>query len=586
MDIAGIREVLHRQPFQPFSIRLADGRSLAVKHRDFVALGTRRRLSSRCWWFRSIYRQILKAATVLIRVAVNAGSKRRINLASLAAFRYNSVRVARVLRSCALDAVPPSQSHPVRDSSMRPPLDRRSFLKTASLGAGALSAGVLGAPGILHAANRKEKINCVIVGCGGRGTAHLSAIKNENLVAIVDVDDNHFAKYLNLRAKHGDEQSNVQKFTDYRQMFDKIHKQIDAVFVATPNHHHAPVSMIAMQLGKGVYCEKPLCHDVSEARRVREMAAKYKVATQMGNQGHCAEGYRRLCEYVWAGTIGQIRETHSWCDRSNGGVGPRPPTLPVPTGMHWDNWIGPAPYRDFHSDLHPHEWHGWYDFGNGSLGNMACHVLDGVFWSLKLEHPTSFEMESVAGGTDERYPTGTRIRWDFPARGDLAPVKVYWYDGYVASSGDDATLRKRTHYLPPLLLELKQKYPKQEFDSNGTLYVGEKGILYTATYGADMTLLPHEMMQEVPAPPRTLPRPKGSFADFIRAVKAGKTDTATSFDYGSRLTEFILLGNLAQRAGVGKKVEWDGPNMRSTNLSDLNRFTNREYRKGWDRWEV
>ena len=154
-------------------------------------------------------------------------------------------------------------------------------------------------------------------------------------------------------------------------MFDKLHKQIDAVFVATPNHHHALPSMIAMQLGKGVYCEKPLCHDMAEARKLREMSHKYKVATQMGNQGHCDEGYRRLCEYVWAGVIGKITETHCWCDRSNGGVGPRPPTQPVPAGMHWDEWIGPAPYRDFHADLHPHEWHGWYDFGNGSLGNMA-----------------------------------------------------------------------------------------------------------------------------------------------------------------------------------------------------------------------
>ncbi len=459
-------------------------------------------------------------------------------------------------------------------------LDRRSFLKSTALGAGALSAGVIAAPGILHAESRKEKLNCVIVGCGGRGKNHLSAIKNENLVAIVDVDDSHFSGYLKSRAQHDPKAHAIQTFTDYRTMFDKLHGQIDAVFVATPNHHHASVSMIAMQLGKGVYCEKPLCHDVAEARRVRAMAARYSnVATQMGNQGHCNEGYRRLCEYVWAGTIGAIRETHSWCDRSNGGVGPRPPNLPVPKGMHWDNWIGPAPYRDFHSDLHPHEWHGWFDFGNGSLGNMACHVLDGVFWSLKLEHPTSIEMESVAGGSDERYPTGTRLRWDFPARGDLPPVKVYWYDGYMAASGDE---KRGPHYLPPLLAELQKKNPKQKFDSNGTLYVGDRGILYTSTYGDEMTLIPHRLMKETPAPPISLPRPEHSFADFIRAVKQGKTDTATSFDYGSRLTEFILLGNLAQHADVGNKVEWDGPKMEVTNLPELNRWTSRSYRKGWE----
>ena len=149
------------------------------------------------------------------------------------------------------------------------------------------------------------------------------------------------------------------------------------------------------------------------------MAATSKVATQMGNQGHCEEGYRRLCEYIWAGAIGKITETHSWTNRANGGEGPRPPTLPIPAGLHWDEWIGPAPYRNYHSDLHPHEWHGWYDFGNGSIGNMGCHVLDGVYWALKIEHPSSIEVEQMRGGSDERYPTGSRVRWDVPARGNL-----------------------------------------------------------------------------------------------------------------------------------------------------------------------
>ena len=217
----------------------------------------------------------------------------------------------------------------------------------------------------------------------GVAKSHLDAVRHENLVAIVDVDEKRFPVYLKKRAEDDNNADKIQTFTDYRVMFDKIHKQFDAVFIATPNHQHAPPTMIAMQNGKGVYCEKPLCHDVGEARRVRAMAEKYKVATQMGNQGHCENGYRSLCEYIWAGTVGQIRETHSWTDRSNGGVGPRPPSKPAPKGMHWDEWIGPAPYRDFHADLHPHEWHGWYDFGNGSLGNMACHVLDGVFWALE-----------------------------------------------------------------------------------------------------------------------------------------------------------------------------------------------------------
>ncbi len=460
-------------------------------------------------------------------------------------------------------------------------LDRRSFIKTASLGAGAVSAGALSAPNILHAANRPEKLNVALIGCGGRGRAHLDAVQHENLVAIVDVDESHFAGYLKERGKHDKNAEKIQTFTDYRVLFDKIHDQIDAVFIATPNHHHAPPTMIAMQLGKGVYCEKPLCHDVAEARRVRAMAAQYKVATQMGNQGHCEEGYRRLCEYIWAGVIGPIHETHSWCDRSNGGVGPRPPSQQPPKGMHWDQWIGPAPYRDFHGDLHPHEWHGWFDFGNGSLGNLACHVMDGVVWALKIEHPTHIELESVSGGSSERYPSGCRIRWDVPARHDLPPLKVYWYDGFTAASAGSSSKGHGPHYLPPLLTKLQAENPAMKFDSCGTLYVGEKGILYTDTYGGGMTLVPKSQMQETPPPAKTLPRPHGSFADFIRAVKDGVTDTATSFDYGSRLTEFILLGNLAQHAGIGKTVEWDGPNMQVTNLPDLNRWTKREYRKGW-----
>ncbi len=481
---------------------------------------------------------------------------------------------------------------------MKNRFDRRSLLKRAALATGALSAQHLfPSPNILHAANAGNKVRCVIVGCGGRGGSHLDATSRENVVALVDVVDKNLAAFQKKITEKGRDGSKVETFTDYRKMFDKLHKQIDAVFVATPNHHHAPPSMIAMQLGKGVYCEKPLCHDVAEARKLREMSHKYKVATQMGNQGHCDEGYRRLCEFVWAGVVGKITETHCWCDRSNGGVGPRPPTQPVPAGMHWDEWIGPAPYRDYHADLHPHEWHGWYDFGNGSLGNLCCHVMDGAFWSLKIDHPDSIELEDVAGGTDERCPTGTRLRWDCPARGDMPPVKVYWYDGYQAAkqaeplaeaSASASTAKKkkssgakRVHYLPPLLLELQAKYPDEKFESNGTLYVGEKGVLYTGCYGGGMHIVPKARMDEITSPPKTLPRPKHSFADFLNAVREGRTDTAASFEYGARLTEFAILGNLAQHAGKGNKVEWNGAEMKVTNLPELNRFVTREYRQGW-----
>ena len=261
----------------------------------------------------------------------------------------------------------------------------------------------------------------------------------------------------------------------------------------------------------------------------------------------------------------------------------------MPAGLHWDSWIGPAPYRDYHSDLHPHEWHGWYDFGNGSIGNMGCHVLDGVYWALKIEHPTSIEVEYIRGGSDERYPTGSRIRWDVPARGDMPALKAYWYEGLNQTTHDEAVgnlkaARGEARNFPPLLLELRKQYPDEELDrgDSGTIYVGEKGVIFTGTYGDKMHIVPWEKMKETPQPAKTLPRPKDIFTDFIEACRAGKTETAVSFDYGTRLTEFAILGNLAQHVGEGKKVEWDGPNMKVTNLPDLNQWLKRPHRKGWE----
>lgn len=468
---------------------------------------------------------------------------------------------------------------------MNPKLNRRSFLTRTALTTGVLSAAPFN---ILNAANAGDKIRCVQIGCGGRGMSHLNATLDENLVAIVDVDEKRPAVVKRLLTDKQREAEKVKVFTDYRKMFDQIGKQIDAVFIATPNHQHALPAMIAMQLGKNIYCEKPVCHNIAEARQMRAMAAKTKVATQMGNQGHCEEGYRKLCEYLWAGAIGNVTETHSWTNRANGGEGPRPPVEPVPAGLHWQEWIGPAPYRDYHSDLHPHEWHGWYDFGNGSIGNMGCHVLDGVYWALKVEHPTSIEVEQMRGGSSERYPTGSRVRWDIPPRGDLPALKVFWYEGLKQDatgqpSGGLRAVKGADRNLPPLLVDLVKQFPDEELDSgdSGTIYVGEKGVIFTGTYGDKMHILPWEKMKQTPVPPQTLPRPKGIFVDFLDAVRAGKTETSVSFDYGTRLTEFAILGNLAMQAGVNRKVIWDGPKMKVTNLPELNQWMKRESRKGW-----
>jgi predicted dehydrogenase len=473
---------------------------------------------------------------------------------------------------------------------MKSILNRRSFLRRTAALAGAMSAGyLLPRSKLLAASGVANRLRCVQIGCGERAMTHLNWLINQSrdhLTAIVDPDEKRHAEVIKWLKKQNHDPGNLKIFTDYRVMFDQLGRHIDAVFIATPNHHHATAATLALQHGKAVFCEKPLCHDIAEARKLRELARHAKVPAQMGNQGHCQEGYRRLCEFIWAGVVGKITETHSWTDRANGGIGPRPPSLPVPRGLHWDTWIGPAPYRDYHSDLHPHEWHGWYDFGNGSLGNMGCHVLDGVFWALKLEHPTAIEVEEMRDGSDERFPTGSRIRWDFPARGDLPAVKVYWYEGLkpgadIGAVGQLQSAREGSRNLPPLLVELQKQYPDEEFDSNGTFYVGEKGILYTATYGGRMHLLPRAKMEEISQPPKSLPRPKNIMDDFLDACREGKTKTAAGFDYAARLTEFTLLGNLAQRAGAGRKVEWDGAGMKVTNLPELNAWVKRPHRKGW-----
>jgi predicted dehydrogenase len=472
-------------------------------------------------------------------------------------------------------------------------MNRRTFLKRTAFVTGSLAtASVWQSPNLLAADNPRRKLNCVQIGCGGRGMNHLDWVVNqskENLVAIVEPDEKRQAAVKKWLQDKGQDADRVTVFADYRRMFDQIGKQIDAVFIAAPNHHHALASILAMEAGKGVYCEKPLTHDIAEARKLRKMAAKSKAPTQMGNQGHCEDGYRRLCEFISAGVIGQVTETHSWTDRANGGVGPRPPALPVPAGLHWDEWIGPAAYRDYHDDLHPHEWHGWYDFGNGSLGNMGCHVLDGVYWALKIDHPSAIEAEEIRGGSDERYPIGSRILFEVPAREGMAPLKVYWYEGLnknAAANSATGTLKAAkgdARNLPPLLVELRKQYPDEDLDAtdSGTLYVGDKGVIYTATYGGRMHVVPMEKMNSITQPPRTLPRPKNIMTDFLEACRTGSKETAASFDYGARLTEFTLLGNLAQHAGVGKKIEWNGPKMKVTNLRELNQWVSRPYRKGW-----
>ena len=476
---------------------------------------------------------------------------------------------------------------------MNATLNRRAFIRTAVAGAGGMATvRALGTSAVVPGGQpAKTQLRVALIGCGERGiSAHIPAACDERLVAVVDADENNIAKALK-RAKEADAKINitgVHTFTDYRKLFDTMGKELDAVIIATPNHQHALPAVLAMQRGIHVYLEKPLAHDINEVRTLVAAARKHRVATQMGNQGHSGESCRRLCEYVWAGAIGTVREVHCWSNRANGGTGGRPPSKPVPAGLHWDAWIGPAPYRDYHDDLHPHEWHTWYDFGNGSLGNMGCHVMDAAFWALKLSHPTAIEMEELVGGSSERYPMSTRLRWDFPARAELAPVKVYWYDGvrpgmdYIGQKliGKNDSVKAVAYNRPPLVNEL-EKECHRDLGGNGALYIGDKGVMYTGTYGDSMRILPEEKHKAFPMPPASLPRIKGSHqSDFFRACRGGEP-ACSNFDYAAPLAELVVLGNLAMRAGVGLKVEWDGPNMRCTNLSELNQYLQRTNRDGW-----
>jgi len=470
---------------------------------------------------------------------------------------------------------------------------RRGFLKRTAGVAGALTGvGVGRSLTLLAAEAPSNKLATAVIGSAGQGMASVQAAAGERLVALVDVDDNRMAGTLKWVSEKAPNAKGVKSYFDYRKMLDECAKEIDVVFVATPDHSHAPASMAAIQLGKHCFCEKPLTHDIAEARAVAEAARKHKVMTQMGNQGHSGEGYRRLCEYLWAGAIGNVLETHTWIGMVNGGTGGRPPSKPVPQGLHWDEWLGPAALRDYHDGVHPASWRGWWSFGGGSLADWACHQSDGVFWALKLAEAKTCTIECLEqfGGSDERFPVGTILRLDFPARGEMPPVKVFWYDGMHTNTNPDlkdknGKMIETVVNQPPIALELQAKSGlsfDKGFGTGGTVYVGDKGVMYTHNYGGGPRIVPEEKHKAFPVPEKTIPRVNGGhFGDFLRACRDGKPSCA-DFSYSGPLTEFVLLGQLGIKAGVGKKVEWDAANLKVTNLPELNQWVKREHRKGWE----
>ncbi len=467
---------------------------------------------------------------------------------------------------------------------------RRTFLRGTAAAAGlGLASQVFTPPNLLGQRSPNSKLNTVVIGCANQGLASLSGAVTENLVALVDVDENHLATANNWFKEYAPDvnPAKLKIFYDYRKMFDEMQNSIDAVFVAAPDHHHFLTAMIAMSLGKHVYVEKPLAHTIEEVRLMTAAAKKYKVVTQLGQQGHSGEGIRRLVEYIWAGAVGNVLETYSWARSGRGGVGGRLPTKPVPAGLHWEEWIGPMPFRDYHDELHPLLWRSWWDFGDGSVGDWGCHNLDGPFWALKLNEsqPTSVEVLMQEGGSDERFPLRNVIRWNYPARGSQPPVKVYWYDGYFDKTDptktDDEGNPLRIQNRPPIVAELEKKY-KRDLKAGGTVFVGDKGIIACGDYGGSPRMIPEEAHRAFKSPPKTLPRvqAKTHQLDFLGACKEG-SKAVSDFSYGGPLSEMVLLGCLAIRAGVGRKVEWDSANMKCTNVPEVNALVKREYRKGW-----
>jgi predicted dehydrogenase len=308
---------------------------------------------------------------------------------------------------------------------------RRQFIKHTSAVAGAaLGSRFLGFPRLLAADTANPALRVALIGVGGQGGYSFDEAIKERIVAMCDVDEKATADKMKLFGERRSDLPAPKIYYDYRKMFDEYASEFDVVLIATPDHHHASASLRAIHHGKATFCQKPLCHDIAECYAVAKAAREKKVLTQMGNQGHCSDAIRKACEYIWDGAIGNVTETHSLLGRDFGGRGGRPPTQPVPAGLHWEEWIGPAPYRDYHRDLHPFNWRNWRDFGTGTIGDMACHNLDAVFWALKIGEAKTFTVECLhtEEGSDEKYPKKNIVRYEIPARGKFGPVKVHVYD--------------------------------------------------------------------------------------------------------------------------------------------------------------
>ncbi len=463
-------------------------------------------------------------------------------------------------------------------------ISRRNALKVGTVGAlGHLLTADAVSLRRVYGAN--DKIRVAGIGIGGKGSSDVDqASKVMDVVAICDIDEQR----LNLKAQSF---ASAKKYFDYRKLLDEMAKSIDAVTVSTADHHHAPAAILAMRAGKHVYCQKPLTHTLKEARLMRETAAKYKVCTQMGNQGSALNGLRRAVELIHVGTLGAIREAHVWTNRpahywkQSPDITSRPKAAPVPKHVHWDEWIGPAPMRPYASAFpprpayHPHDWRGYWDFGTGALGDMACHTANMAFRAMKFEAPSAVLADAGAINT-ETYPAWAHIQYLVAARGTMPACTLHWYEGS----------RDGKRVLPPQELLSKLLKKGEKLSDSGSIIVGEKGILFSPNdYGAKFRLTPEKDFADIQT---TKPEkiPAGADSDYdsfmkrewAEAIKANKPGLAFSnFDIAARLTETMLMGNIAVRF-AGQRLDWDAAQMKFTNSEAATKLVSKEYRKGWD----
>lgn len=443
-------------------------------------------------------------------------------------------------------------------------ITRRRFVASA--------AAALAAPAFLRARNANEKLNIAMIGSGGRGLANLKEVeKTESIVALCDVDQSGVEQ---AAQKHRD----AARYADFRKLYDEMANKIDAVVVSTCEHTHAVATLPALELGKHVYCEKPLTHGIWEARVIREKAAKTKVATQMGNQNHASDNFRRIIELVQTGAVGPIREAHVWVSRAWGlqspeearkfedhkafgdqmvGLNARPKEAQkVPAGLDWDVWLGPAPARPFHSVYVPGpKWYRWWDFASGTMSDLGSHWNDLPFWALKLQAPLTVEA-SGPPPHPELAPASMQATYEYGPRGDMPAVKLLWYQG----------VNKPTPWT-------EKKIPQWP---NGVLFVGDKGMILSDA--RKHVLLPEKEFADFKRPDPFIPNSIGHYAEWIQAAKTG-SPTMSNFEYAGWLTEANHLGSIAYR--LGKKLEWDAAAMRAKNAPEADALIHREYRKGW-----